>query len=327
MLAIRLFQISTVLGLLISSCAYAQTTQEFSAFIDIEARYANRRTFIDRGITLNDASLIWTRSLSKHGRVYVDLPFSSELEGGSNEFEFADRRAEAHLVLERSPFHLKFGQYATFFGYEANSSKARFFADWGPIRSYVLPKTHMGALLEFGTPKLSAFVQIANPNGASAPATEPAEAGAGVKAQGGDFNFVLGGTFNESQISAPGNRTNILLELRAGFGGNRFRFDGSIDIKKSAGSDKTGNAFGLLGTFNIDEAWAVGGRIEKLTDIYTVLVTGAGTFDSVFAASVGAHYRLQPDLLIRGDLTTLDMKATGMDESFHVVTISTVAEF
>lgn len=335
MLSFKWFRVSPILSLLISSCVYAQTTptqkqsgsSEFSAFIDVEGRFANRRTFLDRGITLNDASLVWTKPLSKHGRVFIDLPFSSKLDGETNELDFADHRAEAHLLFERSPFQLKFGQYATFLGYEASSSRARFFADWGPIRSYVLPKTHTGAQLEFGDPALSVLLQLANPNGASAPGTESVEVGAGAKAQVADLNFLLGGTFSESQISYPGNRTNILVEFRAGFGRDRFRLDGSIDLKKSAGSDKTGNAFGILGTFNIDETWAVGGRIEKLTDIYTVLVTGAGTFDSVFAASVGGHYRLQPDLLIRGDLTTIDMKAPGIDEAFHVVTISTVAEF
>lgn len=300
---------------------------EFSVFIDFEARYANRRNFLDRGFTLNDASLVWKKALSSYGFVYLDLPVMAELDGDSNEFDVGERRPEAFLRFEKESYFLNFGQYATPFGYEASSSKARFFADWGPVRSYVLPKTHAGVLWGMRREPTTVFVQLANPNGSSAPGTEYVEVGAGVILQFSELDVMLGGTFSESQMPYPENRTNLLAEIRAGFGRERLRIDGSFNIKKSAGSDKSGGAFGILSTYNVNEVWTAGVRIEKLSDIYAVLTTGAGTFESVFATSAGALYRLQPDLIVRGDFTLLDMKAPGVDDVFQIVTVSTVAEF
>lgn len=299
---------------------------DVSLFVDVETRITPQRSFTDRGFSLNDASLKAERSLNDL-KLSVDLPFSSNATNTTDGFEFATRRAEAYIEYKRGSYQLKLGQYPAFFGYEANSSRERFFADWGPVREFALPKTHMGLQLEAGGASSKVLLQVANPNGNNTLGREGPEAGIGWWGERGPLHVLVGATFHESEASPVGNRMNLLTELRAGVKTERFRSVASFHLKRSAGFEDTGQALGLLLTYDINESWVTGGRFERLREIYTVLPMGAGVFDAVTSGSLGGLYRFHPALFLRSDFTITAMNAPGIDEVFEVFTVSAVASF
>ena len=316
-----------LVSIFISFVARAETRSfDFDAFVDLETRFSNKDSLADRGFTLNDASLEISKDLGR-GRFFVELPFSSNLTGASDGFSFAAQSAQAYVYLERAPVFLKLGQYDSFLGVERNTSKDRFFANWGMIREHVLPETHAGVQISLGTRSTAFFVQVANPNGQSAMARENPEGGGGLRFEAGPAYGALGATMGDSKSVVTGNKTTSIMEAKFGVNAGGFQFDGDVGAKRSAGSEKTAGFYGLLMSLSLSEVWAVGLRGEYLRDIYVTTTTGAGTYDSISSGSLGASYRFQPDLLMRGDFTFTDQKTTGAEETFSIFTLSMVADF
>jgi hypothetical protein len=305
----------------------------WDAFVDIEARVANKDTLPDQGFTLNDASLGFSKEIGRANAV-VELPFASDLSGTSNRFTFAENRAQAYLSLKfQQPFELRAGQYHTIFGLEPNDSRGRFFADPGVIKTYLIPTTHTGVLATYKMGSASIRGQIVNPSSRGNMSQVSPEFGLQGRMEFGRGGYgSLGASMNEAKANASNqntNKTNLLVDFVGGTTIDKLGLGGEIAIRKASGSDKTANAFGLFGVYQQTDLLGWGGRIGHIRDAFVVVSSGtSGTIESVLSFAFGPSYKLDPDLTLRGDFSLGTTKiAGGSDETLYGATISLLAQF
>ena len=300
----------------------------WDAFLDVEARWPNRNDLDDRGFSVNDGALYVSKDISK-GSILLDLPFYSTLSNSDNNFSFATRRAQAVVAFTFGSVVTKLGQYDTFLGIEPNDSRDRFFANGGIIESYLLPQTHTGFQAAFQSDQFILRGQITDPSvaGNSSNTMDNTNPEFGVQAQanmGGGYG-ALGLTLNEGK-NATGNSQNMIVDVKGGGVFDKFRLDAEFLLTKVQLVDKTGNTFGVYGSYLYDDALSFGGRVEFGKDVTIAIAPGPGTLDSVTHFAAGPSYRLDQDLTVRGDFSFLDVKPpVGDSTTIFGLTISMVA--
>ncbi len=302
----------------------------WDAFVDVEGRVANKDTLQDQGFTLNDASLGFSKDFSR-GFAVVELPFASDLSGGTNRFTFAENRAQAYLGVKYQPIEFRIGQYHTIFGYETNDSRGRFIADAGAIKTYLIPTTHTGVLATYRNGGITARGQFVNPSSRGTMTQVSPEFGLQGRMDFGRAYGQVGFSLNEAKSNSTNqntNKTNMLVDLIVGGNMDKASFGGEIVIRKASGSDKTANAFGVFGVYQHTDALGLGGRIELIKDAFVTLSPGtSGTLESVFAFAAGPSYKLDSDLTVRGDFSLGTTKvAGGSNETLYGLTVSLLAQ-
>lgn len=295
----------------------------FEAFVDPMVRISSKDQLFGgtanngitpvRGFVLNDAAIYISKDLGK-ATAFVDLPFFTDSSTAGNDFAFAQQRAQAYVGLDLSPVLVKFGQYDSPFGVEANDSRDRFFAERGLVRTYVLPFTFMGAQAIYSMEQASKLTfrgQISNPADTGFMGTQNPEFGGQFRLDNNGFYGAFGFSFNDS-ASAANNKTNMLVNIMGGWGKDKFRVDGEFDLKKTANFDKTGNAFYIIATYLTSEQLALGGRFEFLKDI---AVPSKGTsLENAFSFSFGPSYKYSDDLVLRADVSFANFKPANVSE-------------
>ena len=283
-----------------------------------------------RGFYLEDASLILSKEFGR-GRAVVDLPFStSSGSTGSNAFSFATTRAQAYVSFDRSPLTVKFGQFDTFLGIEANSSRDRFFSVASAVRRIILPRTHTGAQVGFSTQGDTRFTirgQIANENGVSGMGQNNPEFGLQGRIDADKFYASLGLLLGQARPSdAAGTASEQLIDVAAGLNLGQFHLGAELDFKKLAFTDDRVFSALVLGAFQLDPALSLGVRAEYLKNAQ-VAGLAAAELDNALSLAVGPSYKIEDNLSLRGDLdfTTLKVKTTGDTRSWFGITISAVA--
>jgi Putative beta-barrel porin-2, OmpL-like. bbp2 len=302
---------------------------KWDAYMDVKMSIPSKDTALDRGFTLNDAALYLNKDFGRQIRGQIELPFTGDSSGKTSAFAFANDRSQAYIEVDRwSPVFFKVGQYNSYFGHEANDSRGRFFADLGAIKGLILPKTHTGLQAGYQNSKVAFAGQIVDPSGTNTMTGGNPEIGLNGRMDTGSFFGSLGFSWNESKTSPTADKTNLIFDVVGGVESEKLQVNGELDITRSAGSDKTGFAIGTFGKFNITEDAAVGARLEYLKNVSApATFAPAGIYDSIWALGVGASYRLQQDLLVRGDISYAAFKDSTFDDSILGLTASMVASF
>lgn len=286
------------------------------AFIDPEVRISSKDSLFNGGITptrgflLNDAAIYVSKDIGK-ASAFIDLPFFTS-DSASNNFTFAQQRAQAYLTFDVAAVAVKFGQFDSPFGVEANDSRDRFFADMGIVRQYVLPKTYTGAqvnyVLEQST-KMTFRGQVSNPKDRGTMGAENPEFGGQFRLDGNNFYGAFGLSMHESKAAAT-DKTNMLLDIMGGWRQDKLRIDGEFDITKVAGSSKTGNAFYVFAGYETSPELTLGGRFEYAKDV----IVGANLFENAFAFNFGPSYKYAEDLTLRADVSFGSFKPANVSE-------------
>jgi|GEM_PF-2761422 len=310
----------------------------FEAFVDANARVTSRnylfdeagRNDLNRGFSVKDGALILSGELSHQTRAVIELPFYTAMGATTNALTFAQGYAQAYAAytLARAPLTFKLGQYASFFGLEANSSRDRFFTQEGGAKSYITPWTHTGAQVSYatdGSTKFSFLGQVANANTATSGTSSVGalgdnnielgvqariDAGIGYGALGVSYDraqtLPASGTFNDS------NDTNTLIELMGGMNLGSFSWGLQLDSKKTAGFKDSAFAATLLGTFQVNADLGLGARVEIMNNTAVLATaTGGAAVDEMkngYGIAVGPSYKLDNNLTVRGDLNYTTMK-------------------
>ncbi len=304
----------------------------WDAFVDAQLKIPNKdraAEVADRGFTINDGALYLAKdfmSMSAH----VDLPF--EYAPAGNGLQFAASKAQAFINYQHgSPLFVRFGQYDTFFGVEANDSRDRFFADVGLLKLAMLPQTHTGVQLGYNVEKLTFRGQIANPADQGALGDENIEFALQGRVDAGTAYGALGlSMFNQRALPAGStteDKNNFLVDVNGGLSMEKMRFDGELVFKKTAGQDKSGIGLGLFSTLRLGEQLDGGVRLEYGKDITMTAGGNTGAAESVFALSLGPSYRWLPDATLRGDFSFATVKIPNADSlTIFGLTASLVAD-
>jgi hypothetical protein len=301
---------------------------KFGGFIDAQGLLTNRKDYQTRGFTLNDAALYISKDFSSELSAFVDLPFATPSGAHTNSVGFAEGKAQAYFLFTRADLTTHFGQFDTPFGFEKNDSKDRFFADAGAIKTYIVPQTHTGVMTGYRVGNLTMSGLLANPHDQGTMADTNPEIGAQIKFDlPSQEAFVQFGLLMGEQDVPSSNKTNLLIELLGMKKWNAYNFAASYHNKKTAGTDKTANVFGALGTFDMNPLWNWGARLEYMTDA-TLVVAGVNNLtDHVMTLSVGPAYKLTNEVTLRGDLSmgNFDYPSPTEDVTVYGATISVLA--
>jgi hypothetical protein len=307
----------------------ALTAFKLGAFIDAQGLLTNRKDYQTRGFTLNDAAIYITKDFSSDLAALVDLPFASQAGSHTNDVAFAQNKAQAYFLFNHDDWTANFGQFDSPFGIEQNDSKDRFFADAGAIKTYMIPVTHTGLMGGYKFGPVTVRGIFANPNNEGTMADTNPAAGAIVRYVSTDSNIsVQGGMLLNEQNVPSSDKTNLLIEAALSMKFNAFKLDASYDHKKTAGTDKGANGFGILGTYEAGSPWSFGGRFEILTDVAETNGAGVTMVDkSITTISAGPSYKLTPEVTIRGDgsIGVFDYNAPVEDVTVMGLSISVLA--
>lgn len=271
----------------------------FEAFAEPQVTIVNKDWYPSRGFTLNDAALYLGKDFSHGLAAMVDLPFASTLAGTGTSVGFATSRAQAYVQWLRGPLQVKFGQYDTIYGYEKNDSRDRFFADAGTIKQWLVPVTHVGALVGYSVGDLTFRGQLTNPRDTATMANQNPEFGLQVRFDGEALSVAGGLTLSDQKIVSG---TSLLVDLMASLKMDPFTGAVYFDSLKSAGFDRRANGFGVQGAYDLSPELGLGGRIEYASDFIDLTTGLAVRQKNAFAVSVGPSYRWLPDLTLRGDV-------------------------
>ena len=320
------------------------------AFVDPNARITSRNYVFDqgdlsRGFFLKDAALILSADLSSQTRAVIDLPFFTRPSATGNEFAFAQGYAQAYVThtLSSVPLSFKFGQYSSFFGLEANSSRDRFFTEESSVKKFITPWTHMGAQVAWaseGATKFSVLGQIANSNvptsgnsSVGALGDNNIELGLQGRVDAGMGYGALGFSMSKGQtypVAIDSNDNNMLVELMGGLNFGAFNLGLQIDSKRTNGFSDSAFTAEVLGAYQATADLTLGARFETLSDV-AMFVNGSTPLEmkSGWGLAAGPSYKLDTNLTVRGDVNynTLKFDAinNGNSRSYFGVNFSAVA--
>ncbi len=314
----------------------------FDAFVDANARITSRNYLYDngsdlnRGFSIKSGALMLTGDLSKQTRAVVELPFFTAENAGTNALTFAQGYAQAYAAYTMAslPLTFKMGQYASFFGLEANDSRDRFFTQESAAKTYITPWTHMGVQVGWaseGTTKFSVLGQVANSNTVTsgtnsigALGDNNVEVGVQGRIDTGMAYGALGISYSRAQtlptisnVAIDSNDTNTLIELMGGMNMGSFNWGLQLDSKKTAGFKDSAFALTLLGAYQMSADLGLGARIQTLSNTPASMTIGGNSamieINNAYGIAVGPSYKLDNNLTIRGDLNFNAIKADNVN--------------
>ena len=314
----------------------------FDAFVDGNARITSRNYLYDnqsdlnRGFSIKSGALILTGDLSKQTRAVIELPFFTATDATTNALRFAQGYAQAYAAYTMAavPLTFKMGQYASFFGLEANDSRDRFFTQESAAKTFITPWTHTGAQVGWassGATKFSVLGQVANSNTVTsgtnsigALGDNNVEIGAQGRIDTGAAYGALGVSYSKAQMlpttsneTIDSSDTNMLIELMGGMNIGSFNWGLQLDSKKTAGFKDSAFAVTLLGAYQLNADLGFGARLQDLSNTVGAMTVGgnASTIEikSGYGIAVGPSYKLDNNLTIRGDLNYNSIKADNLN--------------